>query len=387
MANPPLNCITRDLLEGRNRAALREITALEAALQRHPTVPFLTPYRSKLLSFAQHCSQQAESNLALLTLGIDDLLDDVRSWTALVLENVRVAAQLLAGPLLRSSACDQVSVKILAWLHATDPRSAPMPPVCCDGDPAVLPFIDFTPLYHFPTLKQESLLHLPLYFHEFGHVLYALHAPEMDELVKELQDFIVSELQPMSQRNDLRAKRQRELQYAVGVTWYAWTQELFCDAVGLLMTGPAYGYAFSDFLLHLDPGDFSLDRPVLAYSSHPITWLRIKFLVSRANILGYTEMASELESQWASMASSLGIVEDYFGYFEPPWMLKIESVLDDMLTEAAPRPCPKEEALAEREWSSDASPVLLLNRAWRTARNSPQSFATWEPSALSSFAR
>lgn len=350
-------------------------------------MPFLTPYRTKLLSFAQQSRQQVESNLHLLDLGVDDLLDDVRSWTALVLENVRVAAQLLAGPLLRSSACDQVSIKILAWLHATDPRSAPMPPVCSDGDPSVLPLIEFTPLYQFPTLKQESLLHLALYFHEYGHVLYAIHKPEMDELVKELQNFIVSELQPMSQRNDLRAKRQRELQMAVGVTWYAWTQELFCDAVGLLMTGPAYGYAFSDFLLHLDRGDFSLDHTALAYSSHPITWLRIRFLVSRAGRLGYTEMAAELESQWASMATSLGIVEDYFGYFETPWMSKIEAVLDDMLTEASPRPCSKEDSLAEREWSSGASPVLLLNRAWRIARNSPQSFATWEPSAVSTFVR
>jgi hypothetical protein len=387
MANPSLDRITRDLLEARNRAALREISALEAALQRHPTVPFLTPYRSKLLSFAQQCRQQADNNLHLLTLGIDDLHDDVRSWTALVLENVRVAAHLLAGPLLPSSACDQVSVKILAWLHGTDARNVLMPPVCCDGDPAVLPLIEFTPIYQFPTLKQESLLHLPLYFHEFGHVLYAIHKPEMDELVKELQDFIVSELQPMSQRNDLRAKRQRELQMAVGITWYAWTQELFCDAVGLLMSGPAYGYAFSDYLLHLDRGNFSLDRLALAYSSHPIIWLRIKFLASRSRSLGHTEMASELESQWSSIADSLGIVEDYFGYFETTWMQKIESVVDDMLTEASPRPCSSQEALAEKEWSVDASPVLLLNRAWRTARTSPDTFASWEPSALISFVR
>lgn len=387
MTTPSQDRITRDLLEGRNRTALRDITALEAALQRHPTVPFLTPYRSKLLSFAQQCRQQAESNLHLLSLGLDDLLDDVRSWTALVLENVRVAAQLLAGPLLRSSAFDQVSIKILAWLHASDSRSAHLPPVCSDGDPAVLPLTEFAPLYQFPTLKQESLLHLPLYFHEFGHVLYAIHKPEMDELVKELQDFIVSELQPMSQRNDLRAKRQRELQMAVGVTWYAWTQELFCDAVGLVMCGPAYGYAFSDYLLHLDRGDFSLDRSALAYSSHPITWLRIKFLVSRARRLRCAEMADQLETQWASMAVSLGIVEDYFGYFETTWMSKIESTLDDMLTETSPRPCSNAEALAEREWSSDASPVLLLNRAWKLAGTAPQSFATWEPSAINTFAR
>jgi hypothetical protein len=93
------------------------------------------------------------------------------------------------------------------------------------------------------------------------------------------------------------------------------------------------------------------------------------------------EMATGLESQWASMATALGIVGDYFGYFETPWTSKIESVLDDMLTEASPRPCSKEAALAEQEWASDATP--FLNRAWKTARSSFEPFATWEPAALS----
>ena len=387
MAPSAQDHITRGLLEGRNRAAIREITALEAALKRHPSVPFLNPYRSKVLDFAKQCRYQAESNLQLLNVGLDDLLDDIRSWTALVLENVRVAAQLLAGPLLRSSASDQAAIKLVEWLHSTDPRSAPMPAISADGDPAVLPLIEFTPIYQFPTLKQESLLHLPLYFHEFGHVLYAIHKPEMDELVKELQDFIITELQPLSQRNDIYAKRQRELQLEVGITWYAWTQELFCDAVGLVMSGPAYGFTFSDYLLHLEHGDFSLDRLALAYSSHPITWLRIKFLTSRSRTLGYTDMASEIESEWASTAEALGVTEDYFGYFETPWMEKIESVLNDMLTQASPSTCSSGDALAEKEWSCGASPVLLLNRSWKTARTSPDTFANWERSALISFLR
>jgi len=387
MASSPTDRITRELLAGRNRAAIREIAALEAALQRHPSVPFLSPYRSKLLDFAQQSRHQAENNLHFLTIGLDDLLNDIRSWTALVLENVRVAAHLLAGPLLRSSASDQAAIKIIEWLHRTDPRSTSMPAISADGDPAVLPLIEFTPIYQFPTLKQESLLHLPLYFHEFGHVLYAIHRQEMYDLVKELQDFIINELQPLSQRNDLRAKRQRELQLEVGVTWYAWTQELFCDAVGLVMTGPAYGFAFADYLLRLEHGDFSLDRVALAYSSHPITWLRIKFLTSRSRTLGFTEMASEIETEWSSIAEALGVTEDYFGYFETPWMNKIESALNDMLTQASPSACSREDTLAEKEWSRGVSPVLLLNRAWKMARNSPDTFASWEPSALISFLR
>ena len=255
----PHHSITKGFLEARNRVALREIAALEGSLNRYPIVPFLTAYRTKLLSFTFQCRQQIDGNLQLLNLQIDEILDDIQSKTALVCENVRIAAHLLAGPLLRAGSCDQVPVKIISWLHSTDVRSASMPAVCSDGDPAVLPLIGFTPIYQFPTLKQESLLHLPLYFHEFGHVLYAIHRPEMDELVKELQDFILSDLQPLSQRNDLRQKRQRELQLTVGVTWYAWTQELFCDAVGLVMSGPAYGYAFSDYLLRLDRGYLPAD--------------------------------------------------------------------------------------------------------------------------------
>jgi hypothetical protein len=382
---PSSGAATKDLLESRNRIALREIAALEVALTGHSTAPFLAAYRTKLLQFAQQCRQQAQKNLHLLSIGIDELLDDIRSWTALVLENVRVATQLLAGPLLRASKCDRLPIKIVSWIHSTNPRSALMPAVCRDGDPAVLPLIDFTPIYQFPTLKQESLLYLPLYFHEFGHVIYAIHRPEMDELVKELQDFILDKLQPMSHRNDLRAKRQRELQTAVAVTWYAWTQELFCDAVGLLMAGPAYGYAFSEYLLRLDRGDFCLERLALAYSSHPITWLRIKFLVSRARVLGYTEMASELEYHWSSVADSLGVIEDFFGFFESPWMDKIEKTLGDMLIETSPCACTNEEALAEKKWSPESSPVLLLNRAWQMARTNPDSFLAWETSAIADF--
>jgi len=379
--------VTKELLEGRNQAALREIIALEVALQGHATLSFLAPYRTKLLVFVQQCRQQAEKNLFLLKIEVDDLIDDIRSWTALVLENVRVATHLLAGPLLRAVERDHLSIKLIDWIHHTDARSSLMPAICRDGDPAVFPFIEFTPIYQFPTLKQYSLLHLPLYFHEFGHVLYALHRPEMDDLVKELQDFILSELEPMSQRNDLRAKRQRELQLAVAVTWYAWTQELFCDAVGITMVGPAYGYAFSDYLLRLDRGDFSLDRLALAYSSHPITWLRIKFLVSRSNSLGYGLMASELESHWASVASSLGVVEDFYGYFESTWKEKIENVLGDMLIEVSPRVCTQDESSAATEWSAQANPVHLLNRAWQMARTGADSFLVWEPSAIAAFCR
>jgi hypothetical protein len=67
-------------------------------------------------------------------------------------------------------------------------------------------------------------------------------------VIEELQRWIQDELEPLSRRNDELARRQRELQRDIVDTWYAWAQELFCDAVGLLMAGPAYLHAFNSYL-------------------------------------------------------------------------------------------------------------------------------------------
>jgi hypothetical protein len=145
------------------------------------------------------------------------------------------------------------------------------------------------------------------------------------------------------------------------------------------MGGPAYGYAFSNYLMRLDRGDFVLD---VACCSHPITWLRIRLLVNRARKLAYVEMADEVEAHWAQVADSLGVIDDFLGYFEDSWQQCIEGKLDDMLTETSPRPCQPNEATPEREWQFGDTPVLLLNRAWIIARREPATFINWECNAI-----
>ena len=377
--------LTRRLLLSRNETAIRQLEEFSVAVLQTSIPLELENYRKKVLTFADRCRSSAENNLADLSCGLDLLLDDLRSSTSQVIEEVRLVTHLLAGPILRVTNHDRLALKIIQWLHSSDRATGAMPAACKDGDPAVLPFLKFTPIYEFPSLAQRSLLLMPLYIHEFGHVLYALHEPEMDALVKELQDYIASELQPLSHRNDQRAAKQRELQHAVVLTWYEWIQELFCDAVGLTMGGPAYGFAFSEYMMRLDRGDFSLDQTDLALSSHPVSWLRVQFLVARARRLGYAAVADEIEEHWSVIASSLNISEDYFGYFEKQWTSTIDSCLDDMLTEASPRGCQNAENVADADWIPDASPILLLNRAWKVAREEPSQFRSWETKAVEQF--
>jgi hypothetical protein len=377
--------LIRELLLHRNQAAIRQLEEFTAAVSEISIPQELERYRKKVLSFACLCRDRAESNCNDLSLEFDELLDDLRSSTAQVIEMVRLITHLLAGPILRATEYDRLALKIIQWLHSTDAGTATLPAACRDGDPAVLPLLDFTPIYEFPSLAQRGLLFMALYIHEFGHVLYVLHKPEMDALVKELQEYIANELQPLSHRNDQRAKKQRELQQAVVLTWYEWIQELFCDSIGLTMGGPAYGFAFSEYLMRLDRGDFSLDRGDLAFSSHPVTWLRVQFVVARAHRLGYTAVAEAVRQQWSVVASSLHISEDYFGYFEPQWTAAVESCIDDMLTEASPYECKKSESAAEVEWSPGASPISLLNRAWKIAQDEKSDYGKWERNAVKEF--
>src|ERR1051326_2347954 len=246
-------CELSNLLLRENNTCLVELNRLEGSVRAALISPLLESFRKRILELAVRCRQDVVANIEDLGEDLPEGLPEIRSNTALVLEDIRLLTRCLAGPILRASPADHLALKILSWMHSTDALTRQMPVACQDGDPSVYPFLLFTPLYYFPTLEQQRLLYQPLYFHEFGHVLYALRRPEMDALVTELQLKIDELLEPMSQRNDPKARVQKEFQATVTATWYKWTQELYCDAVGLTMVGPAFLRAFTGFLCCLLP--------------------------------------------------------------------------------------------------------------------------------------
>lgn len=151
------------------------------------------------------------------------------------------------------------------------------------------------------------------------------------------------------------------------------------------MGGPAYLYAFSNYCGYLSQGDFYLPPHNLSVSNHPVTLLRIRFLIRRAKSLGLTEEARVIEEEWATVASTLGVNEDYHGFYEETIADSIHAVLSDMLTEADPRRFLPEEASALRDWQTGDSPVYLFNRALRKAQSDPSSFAQWEDEEIKRF--
>jgi len=167
-------------------------------------------------------------------------------------------------------------------------------------------------------------------------------------------------------------------------TWYRWTQELFCDAVGLTIGGPAYLHAFSSYLATMERGAFFRDASDLGASDHPVTWLRIHLLAERASRRGFESLADEVISEWNQVADAMKVRQDYHGFYDPSLEEKVARAIDDMLIEAGPRKFTETEAMGLGWESWGDSPVPLFNNAWTMFKKSVTEFGQWEEEVLRS---
>jgi len=181
----------------------------------------------------------------------------------------------------------------------------------------------------------------------------------------------------LARRNDVHAQAERQQRAIIVLTWYKWAQELFCDAVGLVIGGPAFIHAFNRYLRISQRTEYHCPPDELGLRPHPVTWLRARLLARRARELGCETAADVMERQWAIIADTLGIVEDYYGFYEEEFLPLLWHTLNDMLVEAEPHHF-TEQDLSDKEWNPGLSVVHLLNRAWRWFRSNPDEYATWE---------
>lgn len=389
----------RDLLRQSNTDLLLEIKQIKESLQA--AAPFLLPelrgycdWALKACEGFRAATQQNLSDLDLHQLvgnAVPTILPDVLSNTQVIKRNFEFFNQRLVSPVLRARASDRLCLKVLAWLHAAHARTQHIPAALSDGEFAIMPVPEYPTIYFLPPSAQHRLLYLPLFFHEFGHLLYACYKQEMDDLVHALQESITQLLLPRMQRDDRHDRKEEERRNIIVETWYEWTQELFCDAVGLLIGGPAFAHAFSMYFIMLGPNHFHLRLDDLERCSHPVTWLRIKLLADRARASGYVSTADALENSWSSVAQEMRVKEDYYGYYEGEFLTVVQQTLDDMLEEAGvitycgSKSGSDESGDVSHISATDmngASPVMILNQAWRIFNSNSQDYAAWEQKAV-----
>jgi hypothetical protein len=228
------------------------------------------------------------------------------------------------------------------------------------------------------------LLYLPLYFHEFGHLLYACHKQELDALVRDLQQEVDGFLRPSSVRNDKHAAWQSSHREAIVTAWYNWAQEFFCDAVGLIIGGPAFLWAFSTYLSTLDRGDFYRSPLELRGSTHPVTFLRVRLLTDLGSTLGLSRPAQTVMQEWVRIAAAMDVSEDYHGFYDDELADPIHRTIDDMVTEVSPRAYTDAEIGGNPDLvSPDDTPVSLVHKAWHAWFVSTEdAYPRWEGNAI-----
>lgn len=371
------------ILKSRNESLRHQLEVLEGAFSSTLVPQGLEPYRSRLLSVCGKLRADAERNMTDIGLGRDEILEDVLSSTQQVTQYVRLLSARLAAPIVRCHSRDSLTLATITWVHSQHPATQSMPAAFADGDCMIWPFLHIAPTYFFPFLEQKGLLYQPLLFHEFGHLLYVCHKPEMDDLVGEFQREVEDVLSPPSQRNDRHADIQAGQRQTIVDTWYRWTQELFCDAVGLTICGPSFLLAFSGFLSTMQRGDFYRQPSDLEHSNHPVTWLRVRLLANRARQAGFVDLAQQVEEEWSLIARTMGVVADYHGFYDDALEGVVTQTVADMLTEAAPRQCTESEAKGVG-WDK-APPAIsasLFNQAWQVYWHDPRAYDAWETNAL-----
>jgi hypothetical protein len=366
---------------------LREIDQLKTLLEAHPPLllPELKPFHDWLINECEGYGQRANEYFRRLGLGQDAILSNVLSDTQNLTLTFRVFNTHLISPVLRARPADRLALKILRWLHSCHPQTRHIPVAFSDGGFSSWYPTDWPAIYYIPIAEQHRLLYLPICFHEFGHVLYECHKPEMEALVKGLQAKIADILDPPTQRDDLHDQYEMRRRKRIVETWHEWTHELFCDAVGFIVGGPAFIYAFSTYFSMLGRDEYHLKASDLAYRVHPVTWMRVRILADRIRKRGYKRETNVFEDAWAEIADALKITEEYYGFYTPEFLPEIQMTIDDMLTEAAPRSFDEAVTTHRRLQTTASTPVELINQAWQEFMKSPEQYPAWEQKMLAEY--
>jgi hypothetical protein len=341
----------------------RECKTIKETLINTTTPKELQLFKEWVILWVNSIVEDNNKNKYYLNLNRERLIPSIYSGTQQNVNRLRGLAATYIPILHRHHLDDVFCLKILDWLHQQHNASKNNPFGLSSGGFSILPNVGYPMIYYLPASSQLNLLHFPLFFHEFGHFIYAAHRPEMEDLVKELQNKISEKIAVVNEDNTKKNEKQREKNIDIVETWFSWMQEFFCDTVGLHIGGKSYLHIFSLYLRTLGNSAFYMPEEGLTRSSHPVSWLRIKFLANRAKIYGLEKEANDLEKLWHEMAKLLNIREKYHGYYEESFFEIVNQSLDDMIEEAQPIFFKDYTQNTDKEWQN-MNFIELLNYAW-----------------------
>lgn len=366
-------------LENNCYLILHEVELSKKIIQREDVCKELVPLKKWLTGYLKELESELSHNLYLLDLNDEDTFRNIFKQTQLITRELVFCNIRLIPSVHRYKPSDNICLKLLHWLHNQHPAMEGQPFGVSDGQFMIAASKRYPTVYYLPNSSQHILLHLPLFFHEIGHKFFDYHRLEMLDLVKEFQLRLLSFFKLPFQKNDKRYEAQaKKTKIIVVDTWINWIEELYCDAVGVRIGGASYIHAFSFYLRMSGRAAFFKTEKDLGGSSHPVPWLRVKFLARWAEQYGLTEEAKALNEEWKGLAKMQGIKEQYFGFYIADFYDDVKKCLDDMLIVSEPISFQSYDDNIESFDPTKNNFIELTNLAWRKFYGDLKGYEEWE---------
>lgn len=369
----------REVLVEANRDLAHQATILLKLIAQAKVPWRMAPFVVRVQDICAGVVDRAARSLKDLEYDVPSILGDVADATRNAVGFFELVAERLAPPIIRARDGDRVVLELLHWMHQQHPQTRDLPFAFDDGKFAVYPTTNFPPVYRLPVSAQYCLLYLPLFYHEFGHVLFTVHEPELRDLISEFQKVVTAHMAPATVRDRPSRSRDEKFRSDVVRKWYPWLLELFCDAVGLTIGGPGFLRAFSQFFRLKDNKQYYMPREDLldVRITHPVTWLRIMLLCDRARRSGMNDVAARVENDWNRIAALRTITQDFCGVWADEYLVPFQNTVDNMLIEAGP---PRWADLQATRQANDLT--ALIERAWEVFDDDPEGYSAWEGAAV-----
>lgn len=374
----------RERLLTANADLLRRVQAIQRLIDAALLPGTMASYCQQVREFCAEQEKRARLHLAELRGTNTGLLGDLFNATAVLAQKVRYADRTLAVPLVRVRKQDVLALRVLQWLHQSTKETAHLAFALGEDDYKVWASPMMPCIYYILLTHRQSLLSLPLVLHEFGHVLYECHKPEMDELVKEFRETVSHFLTPQAVGDVAFAAQGLEFRQQAVTCWYTWAQEFFCDAVGLTIGGTAFLRTISRHFHALSREEYAIDRGSLLRRKHPLTWLRVRLLCQRASAMGYGDLSTKVAGEWESTARELGIEEEHHGTWDEVFRADFDKMISDMLVQSQPPSCTDADAKAGPR-TAVTSILALFHAAWAVYDADPETYEAWERVAVRRF--
>lgn len=361
-----------------NQDLRQQLRGLRGSLSGTDVAPLMEMFVQDVVEICNKLEVEVERQLKDLEYGLEDTFPDILAATQLALQWFDLINTRLASPITRYNNEDRLALSVLHGLHESHEVTRSKSFAISDGGFAVYPTPELPVVYLLPISRRTTLLYLPLLFHEFGHLLYACHNQELDDLVHEFQSVVARALAPKTLRDRGGSYPDDSVRQSIVSAWYSWAQEIYCDAVGLTVGGASFLKAFSHYFRFRSVKDYYRPRAEQLQSRHPVTRLRTRLLLDRTREYGLQSVADDVEEAWILTAQLLEVDEDYEGTWVENLYSPLQRTLDYMLEETQPQ---------DFRQRDGTSPLTLIDEAWTRFEKYAEGFSNWEKAAIDKLLR